>query len=114
MAKKKTLKTVEPQLTVSPPAGRKIVIVPPSSEQAPTFYANNVWVELSNWDVKFRLGQIIGVSADELRVKDVATVFMSHQHAAAFLGSLQKVLKNLPALQEATQANPADDDDTPH
>ena len=79
-------------------------MVEPSPVDAPTYYANNVWVELSNWDVKIRLGQMLSASSDELRVREIATVFMSHPHAVAFLQSLQSVLQKLPELQKALKA----------
>lgn len=69
----------------------------------PTYYCNNIHIDLSSFDVRFRLGQIQGASTDgALEVKDIAHVFMSHQHfkalVAAVNGSAAK-LDKMPTLK---------------
>jgi hypothetical protein len=51
----------------------------------PTFYANNAEVMVSTWDMRIRLGQIESVEADVITVKNVAVLFMSIEHARAFI-----------------------------
>lgn len=111
MATKKTKApaTKEPRIVISAPSpNRKLVYIPPSAQDLPTIYANNANVEASNWDVKIKLGLIQNVTPDELQVKDIALVYMSHEHAKAFsdalAGIVAKVLEMKKAGPEALEA----------
>lgn len=76
----------------------------------PTYYCNNVHIDISSFDVRFRLGQIQGASADGvLEVKDIAHVFMSHQHFTALVAAVNASavkLAQMPVLKLA----PAEDE----
>jgi hypothetical protein len=50
-------------------------------EKASPVYANNVVIELTPWDVKFRFGEILEASATALRTLERVAVVMSPQHA---------------------------------
>jgi hypothetical protein len=77
MAKKKSTTPIVGQQSKR----RTIVSVP--GNDLPTYYVNNVNVDLSNHDARLRLGQIQDADETELRVKEVAYVFMSHTHFRA-------------------------------
>ena len=106
MAKKKASRAQNPSATYpekvvisSPSPSRKVVSVSGSTEP-PTFYANNAAVEISNWDVKIRFGQIQSVAPDEIQVKDVFTLYMSHEHGKAFSDALAGVVARLQDLRQ--------------
>lgn len=65
------------------PKVRKVVNL--DGPPPPVFYANNVNVEVSSFDVRFRLGQVKGATEHEVHVHDVAFVYMSHEHFKAFM-----------------------------
>jgi hypothetical protein len=70
-------------------------LVPPDLE---TFYANNVNVELTSFDVRFRLGLIQGATPELLTVKDTAHVYMSHQHFMALVGVINATAAKINEL----------------
>jgi siroheme synthase len=90
--------------TEKPVAGgeqsRPVEIVPGSS--TPTLYANNVQIELSNLDVRFKFGQVQGNTADgKIQVKELLQVYMTHEHLRSFARSMDSILAILPRLQAA-------------
>jgi hypothetical protein len=109
MAKKSTKpsEATKLQITSPPSPNRQIQYV--AASQVPTFYSNNVAIDLSSWDVRLRFGQIQGGDATVLNVGDVAHLFLSHNHARAFLKALGEALSKLDQLQ---QDHPANDDHT--
>ncbi len=71
-----------------------------TDDKTQTFYANNASIEMSNFDVKFRLGQIQSASHELITVLDVIHVYMSHAHAKAFLDALATALKQFEQINE--------------
>lgn len=92
MAKKKGTPTVvapaQPFKKVESVAGNDV----------PTYYVNNANIDLSTFDVRFRLGQIQGVVDSVLQVKEVAYVFMSHAHFRALVDAVNSSAKKLEQL----------------
>lgn len=71
---------------------RRLEVVP---GDVPVFYANNANVEVSNWDVKIRLGTVRAATATVISVQDVAHVYMSHSHFRAFVKSMTDLLDRI-------------------
>ena len=71
------------------------------NEKTQTIYANNAVVELSNWDLRIRLGLIEAATPELVSVTEVAHVYMSHEHARAFAEALTNTLAKLPSLKES-------------
>lgn len=82
----------------------------------PTFYVNNTFVETSVWDIRLRLGETLETDREHniLRVREIANVRMSPQHARAVLTILENHLENyekqfgkIPAVpqQERTRSD---------
>lgn len=71
------------------------------SPDAPTLYVNHVNLDLTNWDVRFRLGQVqeVNPATGVVIVKEVGTVYMSHAHAIAFAQALNLVISKLHQIQ---------------
>lgn len=71
----------------------------PGSEDAPTYYVNNTSIETSVWDVRLKLAHTVEVNPQKnlTRVKRVAEVRMSPQHARVVADFLQEHLKNYEA-----------------
>jgi hypothetical protein len=80
------------------PAARTLVTVP--SNGIPTYYVNNASMEISNWDVRFKLGQIQKATESTIEITDVAYLFMSHAHARAFAIALKTTLDKLDSVLE--------------
>jgi hypothetical protein len=90
----------------APSPGRKIEqVLPPT---VPVFYVNSVNVDLSNWDVRIKLGQIQGGDSSAIQVADIAHVFMSHSHAKAFANILAGIAEKIDSLS-LTATGKADD-----
>jgi hypothetical protein len=64
----------------------------------PTFYVNNINIDLSSFDVRFRLGQIQGATDEAVQVKEVAYVFMSHSHFRALVTAINTSAEKLDKL----------------
>jgi hypothetical protein len=58
-----------------------------------TIYANNVELNVSPWDFKFRLGHVSDITDELFSVEETAHVYMSPPHAKAFLKILSGALK---------------------
>lgn len=66
-----------------------------------TIYANSAKVEASVWDIRIRLGQIEEASATQLVINEVVCVYMSPEHAKAFLKVLETGIENYEKLVAA-------------
>lgn len=77
-------------------AKRPAIVV--EGHNLPTFYVNHANMDLSNWDVRFRLGQVQEATEQAVNVKEVAVVYMSHAHAIAFAEALERVLERIRAM----------------
>jgi hypothetical protein len=77
MAKKRPEAKPQPQ-----PQQRRDMIVVKAAENAAPVYTNNVVIELSPWDIRFRFGELLEASPTQLKVLERLTVVMSPQHAA--------------------------------
>ena len=78
------------------PVPSKVSIeVETATPSVPTYYVNNTGVETSVWDVKLRLSETIDTDKDRniLRIRELAIVRMSPQHAKVVLGILSGHLK---------------------
>jgi hypothetical protein len=58
-----------------------------------SIYANNVELNVSPWDFRFRLGHIIEATDESVSIEETAHVYMSPQHAKAFLKVLSGTLQ---------------------
>lgn len=58
-----------------------------------TLYSNCVRIDRSQWDLRFRFGQIQHVTKEEMAVQEQVYVYMSPQHAKAFAALLNRVLE---------------------
>lgn len=59
-------------------------------DTAATLYANSVNIGASPWDLRFRFGQIEEADDTHLVIRQLATVYMSPQHAKAFAALLNQ------------------------
>jgi len=90
-------KTISPKQIASTPQKPDLKIEHVHSDsQIPTFYVNNTLVETSVWDVRLRLGETLETDRENniLRVRELATVRMSPQHAQVVHAILSKHLEN--------------------
>src|SRR5262245_25111360 len=86
MAKKKT----DTQAGTSPAPKRRIEAT--QAPNMPILYCNSANVDLSNWDIKIRLGQVMAGSPELVTIQEVCWVYMSHSHAKAFAAALNGIL----------------------
>ena len=56
-------------------------------------YSNNVNMRTSNYDISFSFGEIVKVDATELVTQERARVYMTLEHAKAFLHALNSTIK---------------------
>jgi hypothetical protein len=68
---------------------------------------NSVNFELSNWDIKMRMGQIQTSDPATLNIGEVVRVFMSHTHARAFAAALNTVLAKMDAMNAGAKPAPS-------
>jgi len=81
-----TLTSERPTTQVTPVTNIEWV----GNETAFSVYVNNTDMGLSAWDVRIRLGEIVGQKPEgALMVKNHGTVVMAPAHAKAFLEALQ-------------------------
>jgi len=90
MAKKKPLSAKAPP---DAPKTRTVEQVPGLG--VPTYYANNVTIDLSTFDVRLRLGQLQGGNENLVQIKHVAEVFMSHSHFSALVAAFNTTAEKL-------------------
>ncbi len=63
------------------------------SEPLPVFYANHAGISITPWDFGFRFGTITEASEKKLKVQEALHVYMSPQHAKAFLALVNRQVK---------------------
>jgi len=87
--------------------GSRLVISPPGrrvesqlTDKTVVLYANNAYIEASNWDIKIKFGQIQSTEVDRITVNEVAHVYMSFEHARAFRDAITRTLTQYDALKE--------------
>ena len=98
MARRRPPTSTENPQVVQQAIGQKLEYL--TNADVPTFYANNAQVDISNFDVKIRLGEILTVEPALIRVKNVANVYMSHDHFIAFVNALNGLVPKLTTLRE--------------
>jgi hypothetical protein len=91
MVKLKGPESTEPKTDV--PGKLNVVSVPGLG--IPTFYVNHANIDLTNLDVRIRLGQIQGREGNNIHVNDVACVYMSIPHARVLVEVLARTLLQL-------------------
>jgi hypothetical protein len=96
----KSAKPSAPEVILSMPQGTRQIVTVNGPADTPTIYVNNAQIEASNWDLRIRLGQIQAVSPTEIQVRDLVTVFMSHEHAKVFTKALSDVVSRLDLVKE--------------
>jgi len=94
MVKKSAAKTATP--------ARKVESV--SGSDLPTYYVNNVSIDISTFDVRMKLGQIQGATESVLQIKDVAYVFMSHSHFRALAGAIATSIAQMDKMIQAPRS----------
>ena len=72
---------MEPKKVDASTAPKKRRIERVGLPNAPLIYANNIEVQQSNFDFRLRFGLVESATPEVLRVQDLATVYMSPQHA---------------------------------
>jgi len=73
----------------------------------PVFSSNNLQIDLSTFDVRLKLGQILSGDDAELKVVEVAYVFVSHEHFLAFAGVVGQMAQRLAEMRSG-QKKPTD------
>ncbi len=74
---------------------------PPSS-----IYANQVELQITNWDFRFRFGEVIDQQSDGASVAERARIIMSPQHTKAFLNVLSENVRKYEAAFGEIRVNP--------
>ena len=64
----------------------------------PSVYSNNVHMTTSNYDIRFSFGEIVKVDEQELVTQERARVYMTLEHAKAFLHTLDTNIKKYEEL----------------
>jgi hypothetical protein len=83
--KKKEMKTLDDQPQDDNVEAQAIVSTEISNtEDWPSYYTNHAEIRISPWDVRLTLGEIKTIKEGRIRVKNLATVFMSPVHAKVF------------------------------
>lgn len=76
---------------------RRVEYIP--AADVPTYYTNNVNVDLTTFDVRLRLGQIHNATPEGLlTINENARVFMSHQHFRALVKVMNETLLKLEQM----------------
>ncbi len=91
--------TTKPVEVVTAAQGRKPLLTRASSFQS--VYVNSVNLEVSNWDVRFRLGLVQGVEDGTIQIEEQAHVLMSHSHARAFHKAMGEIIAKLDAFDSS-------------
>ena len=83
-AKPKHEKAEEPkQAERFQPKPAKVIMTGP--DQPLSVYSNHVELNISNWDFKFRFGEILDQQGETIHITERVRVIMSPQHTKAFL-----------------------------
>ena len=77
-------------------------VIPP--DQVPTFYVNSVNFEVSNWDVKMRMGLVHSGDASVLNIAETLRVYMSQTHARAFAQALNTLIEKMDEIERVQTA----------
>lgn len=59
-------------------------------ESLPVLYANHAGISITPWDFAFRFGAIAEASERKLKIQEALHVYMSPQHAKAFLSLVSR------------------------
>jgi len=59
----------------------------------PTIYSNQTGITITRWDFLFRFGKIIEAAEKKVKVEEILHVYMSPQHAKAFLALVGRQVK---------------------
>ncbi|HEY3770785.1 MAG TPA: DUF3467 domain-containing protein [Candidatus Angelobacter sp.] len=89
MAKKEIIQKADAVQAPRKPRYPDRKVLRQKSETYSNFYANNVEITVSPWDMRLRFGQILEADEEKLVLEEYSTVFMSPQHAKAFAQILQ-------------------------
>lgn len=84
-----------PPLPLSPAQTFDVTPVP----NCPTFYVNNLTIEVRSFDVRWWLGQVEGADGTTVKVSGHAQVLMSHEHFRAALACLQETVAKMEQAQ---------------
>jgi hypothetical protein len=98
MAKKRVADTKK---APNAPVGRRVEMAPNDGE-VPTFYANNAMVEVSNFDVKLRMGLVTATTPEAITVRDLVHIYMAHDHFKAYVNALNTLVPNIDAMKAGT------------
>ena len=103
MAKKKRAASDSDGTVISSPSKtRRTQVIP--ADSIPTFYVNSVNFELTNWDVRLRLGQIQSADDAVINVAEVARVFMSHEHFKAYVAAMNGIIQKMEHAEQSRLA----------
>jgi transcriptional regulator with XRE-family HTH domain len=72
----------EQENSPTPAQDRTLEVV--DADIAPVIYTNNVVVRMSVWDIVLDFGYVLEASKEKLKVRQLASIAMSPQHAKAF------------------------------
>jgi hypothetical protein len=63
--------------------------------EGPSIYANSTEMGFTPWDIRFKLGEIVGLGSqsNSVQAKHIATVLMSPGHAKAVFEALERTIK---------------------
>lgn len=75
--------------------GREVVQT--NREEAPTFYANNLLLQSTVWDVRLGFGMLSETTEDTITVRSVVNIMLSPQHAKAVSDILRKQIEHYEA-----------------
>lgn len=70
-----------------------------ADDKTQVFYANNVGIEGSNFDMKIRFGLIQSASPEMVSVRDIAHVYMTHEQAKAMISVMVETLNKLEVMK---------------
>jgi hypothetical protein len=73
--------------------------IEPAANDIPAHYINSATLDVSTFDVRFRMCQILGLEGDVLKVKEVTYIYMSHAHFKAFADLINKNMAKVDAMQ---------------
>lgn len=84
--------------------GKEIVLT--NQEEAPTFYANNLLLQSSVWDVRLAFGLLTGATDETLIVRSMVNIILSPQHAKAVSDILRKQVEHYEAAYGPIPSDP--------
>ncbi len=95
--------------------GRRVILM--DGEEAPTFYANNLVLQSSVWDVSLGFGLLTGTTEGTVTARSVVNVILSPQHAKAVSEILNRQIAHYEASFGPIPSDPhatvtSDEDET--